>query len=60
MSNKIEVPDPAICKTRYDHGDFWECLVDYDEYAYKCAYVIGLNAIHLCMHHDCRDFALKR
>ncbi len=54
-----EVPDPAICRTIYTYADFWECLVDYDEYAYKCPYVIGFNAKHFCMHHNCRDFAME-
>lgn len=60
MGKAIEVPDAEICRTRYDSGNFWECLVDYDEYAYTCAYVIGINSRHFCMHHDCRNFELER
>jgi len=54
-----EVPDPVICRTSHAYADFWECLVDYDEYAYKCPYIVGLNSRHICMHHDFRDFAIK-
>jgi hypothetical protein len=58
MCAKTEVPDSEVCKTRYAYADFWECLVDYDEYAYKCPYVLGLNSKHFCMHHNSRDFAM--
>ena len=54
-----EVPDPVICRISHAYADFWECLVDYDEYAYKCPYIVGLNSRHICMHHDFRDFAIK-
>jgi hypothetical protein len=60
MRINSEIPDPAICRTRHAYADFWECLVDYEEYAYKCPYIVGLAARHFCMHHDFRDFAIQK
>ena len=58
MTKTINVPDTVVCKTRYAYADFWECLVNYEEYAYKCAYIIGINSRHFCMHHNYREFAI--
>ena len=60
MSQTVGLPDPVICKTRHAYADFWECLVNYEEHAYRCAYIIGMNSRHFCMHHSFREFAAEK
>jgi len=60
LKDMIDIPNPDICKTRHAYADFWECLVDYEAHAYKCAYIIGINSTHFCMHHKFRDFAVGK
>jgi hypothetical protein len=55
-----DIQNPAVCRTRHAYADFWECLVDYDDFAYKCPYIFGMDSRHFCMHHDYRAFAIHK
>jgi hypothetical protein len=57
MRNSSKFPDTAICRTRHDFADYWECLEEMLARREHCPYLRKFGLKYYCTYYESWDFA---
>jgi hypothetical protein len=57
MRPSSKFPDTAICKTRHDFSDYWQCLEERHANLEHCPYLRRFGLNYYCTHSECWNFA---
>ena len=50
MQLDFELPKHTVCKTRLDHKNRWECMVEFNLSISVCPYMISFDGGQYCIH----------